>query len=417
MSKRLISVLEHELVPVVRRSELRDALLQRSVVLDDGDVERLLVLNKDRPGFCERTAGGVKFAQHCGLVQLPNCVIEVLPKIGFRDEVGAPKARARQALLRLLLRAQKLIGLPKESVGQGSSETPLLDVFIEAFLLAATEQARRGLLSRYVLEEDDLPRLRGSFQVRSHMRRNLGRPQLVACAFDEHTSDNAYNRAVRAALDACQSWIGTKRVQRLWLETSARFAHVASVPMTARMVEDLPVGRLTRRYKPVLDWSAWILSFLSPSLALGTKAAPCLLFDMNKLFEQFVYFTELAGLKPGQSICAQGPRRSLASGRDSDVFEMKPDLSIWNGTVEDGRCVRIIDAKWKALDVANDQLGVVPADAYQVLAYAVHYDARQIDLVYPSPDYEQPPVEGEFTIKAFGGTIVQMTVRSVDIWR
>jgi hypothetical protein len=76
---------------------------------------------------------------------------------------------------------------------------------------------------------------------------------------------------------------------------------------------DPPRDRSTRRYEPALQWAGWILRLLSPSLRGGDSAAPALLFDMNRLFEQAVGVQLRLALAPsGLQLSTQDGGRHLA---------------------------------------------------------------------------------------------------------
>lgn len=257
---RTVTVLEHEVIPVFEGGHAPDVSAEGAPWLSEAEAQALLRLNDLRRGFCQRLSGGIKLAQHCGIVRLPTCVVEVLPKVGMADARTTDELeRSRGALLAMLHSARQVAITKIGSAPQQAVRAPLLDIFIEAFLHCALEQARRGLISRYVAHADDLPVIKGRFQAHGHVRRNLARPHLLHCEYDEFTADNAYNRAVRATLDACRTWLINGNTQRLWFETHARYVSISSVRMSAKDVASLPRDRTTHRYAPLLTWCEWIL--------------------------------------------------------------------------------------------------------------------------------------------------------------
>lgn len=386
---RTVTVLEHEVIPVFEGGHAPDVSAEVAPWLSEAEAQALLRLNDLRRGFCQRLSGGIKLAQHCGIVRLPTCVVEVLPKVGMADARTTDELeRSRGALLAMLHSARQVAITKTGSAPQQAVRAPLLDIFIEAFLHCALEQARRGLISRYVAHADDLQVIKGRFQAHGHVRRNLARPHLLHCEYDEFTADNAYNRAVRATLDACRTWLINGSTQRLWFETHTRYASISSVRMSANDVASLPRDRTTHRYDPLLTWCEWILAMASPAMSAGATQAPGLLFDMNKLFEAHVAKHEEDAVGPDQIIQKQGPTLHLAARGATEVFLLKPDITVWkvdqNGSAS---CIdRVVDAKWKRLNPVVPDFGVDEADVYQLLAYAIRYGCSAIELVYPMPD-------------------------------
>lgn len=374
---RQVQVFEHDFIPLVDGStSVPGAFLTRI------EADHLLRLNVARKGFCQAVPGGLKLSQHCGVVMLGTCALEVLPKVGFEAAGGADEmASSRIALLTMLRKARQLRLTPIGIVSQCTVDAPLLDIFVQQFLHSAADQARRGVLSRYVQHSDDLRTIRGRFKVDSQVRRNLARPHLLNCDYEEFTVDNPHNRAVRAALRACRGWISHPRTRQLHAETQTRFDAVSLVRMNARDVQRLPRERATRRYDGVLKWCEWILEGGSPALGSGAHSAPGMLFDMNKLFEAHVSQLELEHAGEDQTVLLQAPQHSLAKQALEECFTLKPDITVWQG----GRLRRIVDAKWKTLNLASADWGVDQADVYQMLAYAVRYRCPQVELVYPLP--------------------------------
>lgn len=418
---RTLTVLEHEVVPIVEGGAVHGTLLGADPWLSEAEAQALLRLNDLRRGFCQRLSGGIKLAQHCGIVRLPTCVVEVLPKIGMAD-VRTPDelARSRGALLTMLHSARQVAITRIGPVPQQAVHAPLLDIFIEAFLHSALDQARRGLLSRYVAHADDLPVIKGRFQAHGHVRRNLARPHLLHCEFDEFTADNGYNRAIRATLDACRTWVTRAATQRLWFETHARYAGITSLKMAAVDVARLPRDRTTHRYASVLTWCEWLLSMASPAMSAGASQAPGLLFDMNKLFEAHAARLEQGRNGADRIVHMQGPPLHLARHGQADAFLLKPDITVWHVS-QDGTAAsidRIVDAKWKRLDPHAADFGVDEADVYQLLAYAMRYDCRSLELAYPMPigteGLKRAPMFKLQTTALGSGVVI--SVRLVPLW-
>jgi 5-methylcytosine-specific restriction enzyme subunit McrC len=420
---RSVTVLEHEVIPVIEGGDVPIMFVGADPWLTEAESQALLRLNDLRRGFCQRLSGGVKLAQYCGIVRLPTCVVEVLPKIGMTDARTPDELeRSRGALLAMLHSARQVAITKIGPVPQRAVHAPLLDIFIEAFLQCALDQARHGLLSRYVSHADDLPVIKGRFQAHGHVRRNLARPHLLHCEYDEFTADNAYNRAIRATLEACRAWVSRAATQRLWFETHARYASVSLLKMSAADVARLPRDRTTHRYAPVLTWCEWLLAMASPALRSGASEAPGVLFDMNKLFEAHAARLEEIGAGSDRVVRVQGPLLHLATWSDDDVLLLKPDITIWHIN-QDGVAStidRVVDAKWKRLDPLAPDFGVDEADVYQLLAYALRYGCQRLELVYPAVVLDGDGVEERpvFQIAGTGAALrpIEIRVKTVPLW-
>ena len=423
---RTVTVLEHEVVPVVEDGNVPSNAPEpplTGIWLTEAEAQALVRLNDLRPGFCKRVSGGVKLAQYCGVVRLQTCVLEVLPKVGMSEDRTADElGNSRAALVTMLHNAHQVNITKVGAVPQQVVHAPLLDIFIEAFLHCALDQARRGLLCRYVPHTADLPVVKGRFHAHGHVRSNLARPHLLHCEYDEFTPDNQHNRAIRATLEACRTWVSRAQTRRLWFETYARFASVSSTRMLAVDVMRLTRDRTTRRYEPVLIWCELLLAIISPAISAGTTQAPGLLFDMNKLFEAYVSGLEESAAGDSFVVYRQGPVEALAKQGDENAFLLKPDITVWSAA-KDGTSagiVRVLDAKWKRLDPRVTYWGVDPADLYQLLAYAMRYQCRNLELIYPVPGPTLPGVGTPpvFDIADSSLTLagIRVLVRTVSLW-
>ncbi|WP_227243291.1 McrC family protein [Paraburkholderia caribensis] len=387
---RTVTAVEYALIPVMEDPAPAAANGQSTsadAYLTSREAEALFKINDRHPGFCQRAVGGVKLAQHCGIVRTASCVLEIVPKVGIANH-GDDALRGRVALLSMLHHAGRLKVSSIGSAQQGAIRAPLLEIFIQEFLLCALGVAQSGLVSRYVPEAGDLTMVRGRFHVQGQLRHNLARPHLLHCEYDEFTVDNQYNRIIRAALDACLHWAKLTSTQRLWFELHARLTSVAQVRVTSADVRRLRYDRQTFRYRAVMQWCEWLLELASPDLRTGSAAAPALLFDMNKLFEDYVcHREELKEAESPNVVIRQGPQRALLVQDKKSFFTLKPDVTVWKKASADApfSLDRIVDAKWKSLNPGSSAWGVDEADIYQLLAYSRRYRCERLELVYPRP--------------------------------
>lgn len=152
------------------------------------------------------------------------------------------------------------------------------------------------------------------------------------------------------------------------------------------------------RWKPIFERAKWLLQGLFPDVRVGRVDGTCLLFNMERLFES-VLGLRMRSLWSNPAVgnygvVLQGPRQHLAESDKGFHFDMRPDITIWDGD----RIAAIFDAKWKRLDPALPNAGVSPADAYQMTTYASRYGCRQIALVFPASTECPPGMVELFTL-------------------
>lgn len=139
------------------------------------------------------------------------------------------------------------------------------------------------------------------------------------------------------------------------------------------------VTRINERYASSLHLAELILHATSIDAATGSIAASAFVFDMNKVFEDFVTAAlREAALPTGPVLRAQW-RGWLDQERR---LAIQPDLTWWDGTT----CLAVADAKYKALEVK----GLPNADAYQILAYCTALGLERGFLIYASDEGDRP---------------------------
>lgn len=402
-----LTALEHDVLPISAEGS--------ETSLSTAEAETLMALAETRPGFCERRYRTVRLAQYCGVVNLGQRVLEVLPKIG-----PAPDApRARGVLLRLLRASAVHDAVRVLPVDQALERSTLLEIFIAAFFDSVAAIVRGGLLRQYAEREEDLRVVRGRIALNRQFGVHFNRPDLVASRFDEHTADNPWNRLVKSALRACKPWIASADLFRRWIELIAAFEDVADIAPSHGELDHLVFDRQAVRYRPTMDWVRWILSLLSPALRAGEARSPSFLFDMNRVFELAVASMlrrRLAESRPWLEVQAQVSGRYLARHRRTGrgAFSLRPDL-----VVREEKTVHLIaDAKWKRVEsTASGTLRPARSDMYQMHAYASAFGVDRLALIYPGYPGIESTGRTEFRLPPRGGHQPVVSVVCIDVIR
>lgn len=248
--------------------------------------------------------------------------------------------------------------------------------------------ARDGLLRGYVVEEDDLPVIRGRLRMAEQVRRRYGQVNRLECRYDDHHADVVDNQILHTALALCRRYVRRPwvraRVQRL-VDTFA----AACSPLSGDWREiraGLTYNRLNARYREAhtLSWALLDGMGVRDLMAAGHTSGFAFLLDMNPLFEAFVTALVPAVLRDDPvSIHAQA--RSGGHiwdvGRHQSYSSIIPDLLI--ETVAGKRLA--VDAKYKLYDEHK----LNQSDIYQTFLYAHAFrdpDGRTPSalLLYPS---------------------------------
>ena len=159
------------------------------------------------------------------------------------------------------------------------------------------------------------------------------------------------------------------------------------------------ITRLNARYRASLALAELILRGCSVTTGQGKVRSVSFVFDMNRVFEDFLSTALRASLeRHGGQIRLQYGKQSLAI--DGHI-RLVPDITWWRG----GRCQAAVDAKYKRLTDSR----FPNADAYQMLAYCTAFDLERGYLVYAKDATEHD------RIRRVRNTAIDLVVRTVDV--
>lgn len=383
----VLTVFEHDTIPVVQSRRAKHKELGRR----HADVLEKLEKKLPSKAWSWENQREIKFASFCGVVSLGNLSIEILPKID-RPELKADKEKSRNVLVRMLVKARRLklyrTGLAEIDIQKRN----LLDIFILHFCEQLRIQLAQGMIRKYVKREKNLNVLRGRLLTERQFKFNLTHRERLFCRYDELSEDNAYNRILKFVLVILMRAASENRTFQQVSELLMRFDPISDSSVDSVMLDSLNFDRLTARYEPIFDQCGYFLKGFYPDVRAGKEPCLSVLFDMNRLFEEYVGAElQKEAWKLGLRLREQGPREYFATRQDSGkpVFRMAPDFSFLD---RQDQVASIADAKWKILNEEEKNLGITQADMYQMGSYASRYGVKSLALVYPMQKKLTEPV-------------------------
>jgi 5-methylcytosine-specific restriction enzyme subunit McrC len=378
MPMKAYTVFEYDQVPLVPTST-------EGIVFTPRELAALSRIEKYLPqGAFLWGHNFLSFSHFCGVIQVGDKVIEILPKL-FRGSVSNGKDE-RAILVAMLETCRRLT---YSSNLQGSTRLQqhyLLDVFIIHFCDILTRALADGLWREYIPLSNNEAFIRGKLLVMPTVNLNRLRLDRVYCEFDELQEDNLLNRIIKRTLKLLLGLARSNSVKRQISQLLMFFVDVGEWSLNFDDLCKMHFDRVNRRFEPVWEQCCWFLRGLNPDVVAGEVKCIALLFDMNKLFEEYVAMQlrhALAGSPikvhiqhPLQYLCQTGEQIKEIKLH----FRMQPDLTLF-----DSNGIRmILDTKWKMLDPNDPRFGISQSDLYQVYTYGGEYCSTDVVLVYPS---------------------------------
>ncbi|TCN67676.1 McrC family protein [Acetobacteroides hydrogenigenes] len=336
--------------------------------LDTKVLDALYKLNDDSGGkYFTPTRNGVKFGSYVGVLQVGGTTIEILPKIDRKTDNDYDCWQ--KVLLKMLAVCNHI---KVESVSDASLKrryNSLLDLYFNNYLDEVAKLLHQGLVKRYRKEASNVSALKGRICFGRHIQQNLIHKERFYTEHQVYDQEHLLNQILLCGIRvlsrvSCNPFIKDK-INRLLLD----FPEIVEKVINEKHFEQVRLNRKTKPYEEALKIAKMIILNYSPDIKNGSEGMIALLFDMNKLWEEYVYRMLKREEKDGVEILPQQQQKFWNSKA------IRPDIVI----KKDGK-VFIVDTKWKIVDPGNPS----DADLKQMYAYNMYWDAPMSMLLYPS---------------------------------
>lgn len=346
---------------------------------------------------------GLRALQYVGVIQAAGRTIQILPKIDCDPDANTEAAvgcssyekaaaSAARNFMRLLIHTHKLKLHNQTLAGLSSSRGAWLEMLTRLFAIELLTQLQQGFHQDYVRREDLLPYVRGRWNIARQFVRQPNLAQGLDVSYDDYLPDTLLNRVFRLAVHRLRHITHDPYNRQMlanlenWLQPVQLLAQVNSGDL-----DRVEFNRLNERFYPVYQLARLLLEGQTVQLLAGGQRAYAFVFDMDRLFEQFVanlLHSHARRILPEDwqesSIESQGRTTEkylvqAPNPSEKPLFPLKPDILLG----PPGTPRLIIDTKNKALPLRQPHRAVAEDDAYQMLAYATQFRCPNILLLYP----------------------------------
>lgn len=319
---------------------------------------------------------GVKFCEYVGVLQVGDTLIEILPKID--KKLMDLEASWRKVLIDML-HAVGLFNLQAPSSGNLELKSnSILDLYFELFVKEVKYLLRQGLVKKYRKTEGNSTSLKGSMKFGKHISQNLVHQERFYIQHTVYDTTHELHAILYKALKFLVRINTNQSIQGSLKSLELEFPEMPDLKITEATFNRLHLNRKTQGYQNAIEIARMLLLNYHPDVSNGSNHILALMFDMNLLWEQFVYVSLRKFKKGGTTITAQNTRNFWKPSKGSNS-RMKPDIVI---NIDKLDCV-IIDTKWKNIKNYNPS----PEDLRQMFAYMKYYKAKKVALIYPGTDF------------------------------
>lgn len=359
--KNFIQVFEHETLRYSDDSGFKKSHFEAMVQFNERNQNKYFTI----------VHKGVKFKSYVGVIQVSGITIEILPKA---DNNEVSDKNLWQGVLIHMLRVCKNINVDNISeTNLQKRYNSILEIYFDIFLNEIDALIRRGLIKKYRKKQSNQLALKGKLVFSKNIQKNLIHKERFYCEHQVYDKDHLLHQILYQGLLVLQNLkINglTDKLNRVLYE----FSDIKKVKIGKDHFSQVVLSRMSISYSKAIEISKMLILNYSPNLNSGKDNMLTLLFDMNSLWEEFIYRV-LQNHKPeGYSVLFQN------SAYFWEGKKIRPDIVI----KDDNSSVYVIDTKWKIVEDNNPS----DDDLKQMFAYNLHWRSERSLLLYPRTTQE-----------------------------
>ncbi len=311
---------------------------------------------------------GIQFGSYVGVIQISGLTIEILPKAD-RDISDSQKNKDLwQGVLLHMLKVCKQIQVDNVSETQLKKRyNSILEAYFELYLVEIEQLIKRGLIKKYRRKQSNQLALKGKMLFAQNVQKNLVHKERFYCEHQVYDRNHLLHQILLQGLQVLEGF-NTYHLQDKIKRLLFHFEGIKHTKISAKHFKVLKLNRKSQPYGKAIDIAKMLILNYSPNINSGNDNMLTLLFDMNKLWEEYI-FRILHRYKP------QGYEVSF---QNSDTFwehkKIRPDIVVSNNDQN-----FVIDTKWKIVESNNPS----DDDLKQMFVYNLHWKSSKSMLLYP----------------------------------
>lgn len=308
---------------------------------------------------------GIRFGSYVGVIQIGGLTIEILPKADNNE--NADKNLWQNVLLNMLKVCKHI---QVESISETQLKKryqSILDVYFELYLNEVERLVKKGLIKKYRKNQSNQNSLKGKLLFAQNIQQNLVHKEHFYCEYQVYDKNHLLHQILYKGLLVLKTFIKDSlkdKLNRLLFE----FQDFENINIRKNHFNKIIIDRKNHDYQKAIDIAKIIILNYSPSLNYGNDNLLTLLFDMNALWEEYIF----------RILQKHKTDEIEVSFQNSDKFwenkRIRPDivLKTKNETF-------VIDTKWKIIEANNPS----DDDLKQMFVYNLHWKAEKTLLLYP----------------------------------
>lgn len=366
-NNNIITVFEHEAIRTTDKGECK-------ITKPQLDALQKFSGNEGVP-YYKLIHNGVKFCEYVGVLQVGQLTIEVLPKIDKGSDEN--KDQWKKILIDML----KKVGTFDVSASSETSlkikKNSILDLYIEAFLIQVEKLIHQGLIKKYRKNEANCTALKGKMVFSKHISKNIIHKERFFVKYTVYDHQHVLNQILYKTLQLIRTIANTSILQSKVNTILLNFPEMPDIKASEDLFTNVVYNRKNESYRQALLISRLLLLNYHPDINSGRNHVLALMFDMNLLWERFVYVSLQKYFKEGK--IEPQLKKAYWKLNGKRAVNIKPDVVIVKN-----ECRYILDTKWKLPN--NNKPGY--SDLQQMYAYTKYFKSDHTILCFPGDSDE-----------------------------
>jgi 5-methylcytosine-specific restriction enzyme subunit McrC len=328
---------------------------------------------------------GIQFNEYVGVIQVGKTIIEVLPKA---DKNEGDDKKWRNILTGMLAAIGNFDVKATSQSNLKLKPNNVLDLYFKMFIEEVEYLLHNGLIKQYRKKEGNVTALKGSLQFGKHLQQNLTHQERFYVRHSTYDVNHAFHFILYKTIKLLKQINTNMGLQNRIGSLLLHFPEMPDIKVTDATFKKLAFTRKNMSYKKAIEIAKLLLLQYHPDVSKGRNNVLALMFDMNKLWEQFVYVSLRKHKDAGTTVSGQSfkyfwnPEKGNRSKMIADIVINK---------VEPDNCF-VLDTKWKNLNGYNPS----PEDLRQLYVYHEYYGAKKVALIYPGNGNEFTQNKGKY---------------------
>lgn len=360
--------------------------------------------NEEHKGkYFTLTSRGVKFCNYVGVIQVGNITIEILPKIN-KHTSETDKTKWQKVLIDMLNVCRWMRVYTNENASLRIRHNSILEAYLHMFIEECENLLRSGLVKKYRSIENNCTALKGKMIFSKQIQKNYIHPERFYTKHTIYDRDNIFNQILLKAIHIIPKITNNPSLKDRISTLILSFPELNDVKVTEETFGKLSFDRKVEGYQSAIEIAAMIILNFRPDISSGENQILAILFDMNDLWEEYIYRKMLIHKPDLWTIKAQNKQNFWLSSTQDIAKKIKPDI-----VIENNMGIKIIlDTKWKVPknDIPDD------GDLKQMFVYNEYWKSHHSILFYPNDLFLDEPLyhKGSFVKRQHHCGIVKMSV-------